>query len=391
MHLDALSDSDNQMVVITPRPSWMSYLSGVLTIKSPAAVARTDYDIVRYGTHSYSNHLSISIEIKDPIYVDGFEGYYTVLSDASCNEYYDLLSTSSSSIRIKRIDNSINFQSSADWGLSEEYSENYVVKWFGYYYIPETGTYNIKYTTSNPLKFVSSRCSIDTGVLSDLKTDTISCSFQKGYQSVVIYYTKCNSNSILQLEIYYTSESDIIKPVRIKSEDLQYQYLDMYYDINKEIANNQLVVKPDGVTLQYSIDQRLPNGISFSSDTGIISGTPTELLPTLTTYKITATDSNNNKYYTSVKLSVRSSVVVAPSGFYLYDINNGLMLGSEPTIAYDENMYLQFRNKYGTVTRYAITSSIPNDIQVENSASRTVIKGTVSSGINELVYIIIII
>jgi hypothetical protein len=67
------------------------------------------------------------------------------------------------------------------------------------------------------------------------------------------------------------------------------------FTIDEAIAN--LAPTVSGENLTFSINPSLPNGLSFDTATGIISGTPT-ILQSPTDYEVTATNSGGSTSFT---------------------------------------------------------------------------------------------
>ncbi|MBL0014703.1 MAG: putative Ig domain-containing protein [Flavobacterium sp.] len=116
-----------------------------------------------------------------------------------------------------------------------------------------------------------------------------------------------------------------------------------------------------GIVLSYSISPSLPNGLSFDTSTGIISGTPTTISSTAT-YTVTAFNSGGNVSF-DIEITVND---VAPSALSYTSPNvftRGTTISNlDPTIS------------GGIVTSYSISPALPSGLSFSTSTGR--ISGT---------------
>ncbi|MBK8599405.1 MAG: putative Ig domain-containing protein [Flavobacterium sp.] len=132
------------------------------------------------------------------------------------------------------------------------------------------------------------------------------------------------------------------------------------YTIGNAISNLNPTISGGAVT-SYSISPALPNGLSFNTATGVISGTPTAISGS-TTYTVTA---NNSGGSTTFGLVITVNDVAPSTLSYnspnVYTIGNAIS-NLNPTIS------------GGTVTSYSITPALPNGLSFNTATGR--ISGT---------------
>ncbi|NMH23801.1 putative Ig domain-containing protein, partial [Flavobacterium solisilvae] len=130
------------------------------------------------------------------------------------------------------------------------------------------------------------------------------------------------------------------------------------FTIDEIIANLQPTVS--GENLVFSIVPSLPNGLSFDTITGIISGTPT-VLQSATDYEVTATNSGGNISFT---LSIEI-IDVAP---------NGLSYTTPNVFTIDEAITNLQPTVSGENLTFSISPSIPNGLSFDTTTG--IISGT---------------
>lgn len=113
-------------------------------------------------------------------------------------------------------------------------------------------------------------------------------------------------------------------------------------------------VKTAGPIGSYTVSPNtLPEGISFSTATGTFSGTPTKLLPEISTYVISATNTGGTgKDTVTFKINdVAPSALVYPSNYVLY--LNKQFKGDAPTVS------------GGAITKWSITPALPEGLYID--------------------------
>lgn len=122
-----------------------------------------------------------------------------------------------------------------------------------------------------------------------------------------------------------------------------------------------------GTVATYSIDRTLPAGLSFSSSTGIISGTPTAL-SSMQTYVITARNSTG-----SATASIDISVVIAPPSNLSY---------FSPTRLIQDSTLAPVRPTYsGLATSFSIDKPLPLGLTFNTATGEITGKPIVFTGL----------
>ena len=126
-----------------------------------------------------------------------------------------------------------------------------------------------------------------------------------------------------------------------------------------------------GIVTSYSIDRTLPAGLSFSSSTGIISGTPTAL-SSMQTYVITARNSTG-----SAIANIDISVVIAPPSNLAY---------FSPTRLIQDSLMAPVRPTYsGLATAFTIDKPLPLGLTFNTATGEITGKPSVISSLTRYV------
>ncbi|MEI6695395.1 MAG: FG-GAP-like repeat-containing protein, partial [Bacteroidota bacterium] len=117
-----------------------------------------------------------------------------------------------------------------------------------------------------------------------------------------------------------------------------------------------------GAITDYSVSPNLPSGLSLNSSTGTISGTPTVVNPTLTSYTISGSN-NSGSTNTSVQLLVNDA---APSGLSYTSPN-----------VFSKNVPISSllpTSNGGAVSSYSVSPALPTGLSLNTSSG--IISGT---------------
>lgn len=123
-----------------------------------------------------------------------------------------------------------------------------------------------------------------------------------------------------------------------------------------------------GAIASYSVSPSLPSGLSLSSSTGKISGTPASA-SSLTTYTVTATNASGSTSF-GVQIKVNSApIVLAPPSSLSYPTPNTFTAGTAITA-------LNPTVSGGAVASYSVSPSLPSGLALSSSTGK--ITGTPS-------------
>ena len=196
-----------------------------------------------------------------------------------------------------------------------------------------------------------------TGVISGTPTSTQSLTFY------TITATNASGNTTALIGITINA---IIVP-----SGLSYSNLIAVINVSTSLSPT-LIAGTSPIT--YTVSPSLPTGLSISSSTGIISGTPT-ILQNSSSYTVTATNSvgsTNASFNITVKLAD-----VAPTGLSY----NG---GSASTVLLSTSQSYSPTLNSGTNITYNITPALPSGLSLNTSTG--VISGTTPSASNDTTY-----
>ena len=136
------------------------------------------------------------------------------------------------------------------------------------------------------------------------------------------------------------------------------------YTKNSAITSNNPSLSGGGAVISYSVAPALPTGLSLSTSTGVISGTPT-VLASVATYTVTATNSGGSTP-SAVNITIND---VAPSA----------LTYSTPTPIYTKSSAITSNtptSSGGAVVSYAISPALPTGLSM--STGTGIITGTPS-------------
>jgi hypothetical protein len=112
---------------------------------------------------------------------------------------------------------------------------------------------------------------------------------------------------------------------------------------------------------QFSINTGLPNGLTFSTSTGQVSGTPTALSST-TTYSVTAIDSLSARSTSTFNLDV----VAPPAITTTLEVSSGTFFRLVDTVGVSP---VSAQGGYGSIS-FSINPSLPTGLSFNSSNGR---------------------
>lgn len=158
---------------------------------------------------------------------------------------------------------------------------------------------------------------------------------------------------------------------RVAPTELSYEVEEATYTVGKPITDNQSSV--NGTGLSFSIDPALPSGLSIDSETGTISGTPTEQADEAE-YTITASNSSG-QVQTTISITVNDE---APSELSYDDDDADYTVGQ----AIEDNE----ATVTGTGLSFSIEPDLPDDLAIDSETGT--ISGTPTEETDETEYTI---
>ncbi|KAG0164283.1 hypothetical protein DFQ30_010194 [Apophysomyces sp. BC1015] len=159
------------------------------------------------------------------------------------------------------------------------------------------------------------------------------------------------------------SPVDVAAPPEGPPEGLVYRLSSVVYPLGVEITPNTPQSSGGAVT-QYSVTPDLPAGLSLNSQTGIMTGTPTEV-SNIQVYTVTGSNSAGS---VTARLTIEVSATVLPPESLRY---------SAPSIVYETGTLItpnQPTNTGGEITQYSIDPPLPVGLNLDPQTG--VISGT---------------
>lgn len=338
----------------------------------PNIIKTSNYTMYCLNSNTTTNSITFRIEVVDN-YAKGIIGTYMKCSsfDTTCGTIYTP-SSEDISIQTIRIDNSINHKYTGNvsiWdGLSNDFSQQYIVNWDGYLKIEKQGNYQFIISSSDASwVYLNDEIVFKDETCHSYIKNNFTLSLNNGYNLIKIIFVKNFGASGFELIWKEENDSDYsdisLDLYYVKSEEFEYSYKTATYITDMEIPINFPILLDGKTITSCEINPLLPNGLSFISECKI-SGIPTENeeLNKKIEYNITAHFSDEMLLSTLIYITVVKDI--KPSNIYLIDNETGNRTEDVNKVL-GTYIELQCKTEYGIALTYDI-DNIPNGLYFDN-------------------------
>lgn len=354
---------------------------------SVSSESNEEYIISCSNENTVTNDWNIKITASNR-YIKGLLASYMKSSDfsTSCSIPYTKSHFTVTTDIIRR-ENTIAYESDSFviWnGLNENFANDYIVNWDGYFRAERGGDYVFNLTSyGGAWLYIDGELNIATTGCGEWHKITKLVSLSTKYYSIKVVYTKYRGPSGIYLTVQLPSTSEFVDPSPYLytpyTSDLEYTYQTATYYVGKNIIDNDPIF-PDTsyVISSTSIVPSIPPGLHFGGVTGKITGAPTSdsLINTKTRYTITINLTNGMTITTIIYITIK--LVLSPEGFYLVDLNTGLPIDTN-NVVLGEYYYLSIRSSTGNAIGYEVNNLPYNWNYNSNSGEiRAILSSTLS-------------
>lgn len=364
------------------------YISG-----RPSVASSGVYTVTATGVNGIAS-TEVSIVISSTMNTGFRTKFYTITdTDNMCS--YNMLT--GNAIRLSQISimDTINYpevDEAVVWsGFPSDFSSNFYMEWEGYLRMDSIGRWRLRLTCDDGCKLIAAdeQPIITFWGCHYFRSQEATYAVSKiGYYYFRVEYQQKSSTKGIVFEWQAPGGIWEVVPQSkvfyLPTGILSYRHEQTHYYTGSPIEENQPVFFSVSSLNTYRIFPDLPSGLSLSTQTGRISGTPTNP-QIMTKYTVTA---NNGASTVETVISFDVLDVVAPTGLsYSYEGNTINVATTVTLIPLRAMSSITIVNSQGvTVNMYTVTPSLPSGLSL--NAATGAITGTPTHSSSSTMYTI---